>query len=215
MSVFSLTDLLRGLLRREELGRPLNPVLLLAANPRGAEVDELHLAGLAQHDVGGLQVAVIDSAAVHVRHGAGDLAEDQDELPKLGRLDLVERLPLDILEQELRPPDFEPGLLQPAIEHLGDRRVVQFLRRLEFGQRLLDVNLILGFLLADHLQGITLAARGLVADQQDRAAGAGPQCVDHAILHAGELGCARRVRHSVPHDSIGARSVRFGSGFHT
>ena len=59
---------------------------------------------------------------------------------------------------------------QPAIEDLGNRRMVQFLGRLEFGQGLLDINLIFRLLLADHLQGITLAAGRLVADQQDRAA---------------------------------------------
>ncbi len=198
MSVFSLTVLLVGLLRCDVLGRPLDPVLLLAADPGGAEVDELHLAGLVQHDVGGLQVAVEDPAAVHVRHRAGHLAEDQHELTQLGRLDLVERLALDVFHQQLGPLDLEPRLLQPAIEDLGDRRVVQLLRRLEFGQRLLDVDLILGLLLADHFQGITLAASRLVADQQDRAAGAGAERVDHAILHAGELGCTRRVRHAVP-----------------
>src|SRR5581483_10116525 len=57
---------------------------------------------------------------------------------------------------------------------------------------------VLGLLLPDHLQGITLTPGRLVADQQDRTAGAGAELVDHAIFHAGELGCTRRVRHAVP-----------------
>ena len=140
----------------------------------------------------------IDPAAVHVRQRRGDLAEDQHELPQLGRLDLVERLAVDVLHQQLDALDLEPRLLEPAIVDLGDRRMVELLGRLEFGQRLLDVNLVLGLLLADHLEGILLAAGRLVADQKDRAARAGAERVDHAILHAGELGRTRHVCHAVP-----------------
>ena len=43
--------LLDGLFRGHELGGSLDPILGLAAQPGGAEVDELHLAILRQHDV--------------------------------------------------------------------------------------------------------------------------------------------------------------------
>ena len=83
MSVFSSTTFSIGLFGRDVLRRPLNPVLFLAANPGRAEVDQLHLAVLGQHDVCRLQVAVIDPAAVHVRQRRGNLAEDQHELTQL------------------------------------------------------------------------------------------------------------------------------------
>ena len=161
--------LFRRLFGREVLGRSLDPVLVLTADPGGAEVDQLHLAVLGQHDVAGLQVAVVDPAAVHVRHRRGDLAEHEHELPQLRRLDLVERLALDVFQQQLDPLDLEPRLLEPAIVHLGDRRMVQLLGRFEFGQGLLDVNFVLGLLLADHLEGILLAASRFITDQKDRA----------------------------------------------
>ena len=112
------------------------------------------------------------------------LAKDQNELAELGRLDLVEGLAVDVLHQELDALDLEPRLLEPAIVDLGDRRVVQLLGGLEFGQRLLHVDLVFGLLLANHLEGVALAAGGLVADQQNRAAGTGAELVDHAVLHA-------------------------------
>ena len=88
--------------------------------------------------------------------------------------------------------DLEPRLPLAAIKDLGDRRMVQLLGGLELGLRLLDVDLVLGLVLADDLQGVALAAGGLVADQKDRASRALAERVDHAVLHSGELGRASR-----------------------
>ena len=150
----------------------------------------------------GFEVAVKDAATVHVRERRGHLSEDQHELAQLGRLDLVEALAIDVLHEQLAAGDLEPRLPLAEVVDLGDRRMVQLLRGLELGLRLLDVNVVLGLLLADDLQGIALAAGCFVTDQKDLASRAFAEFVDHAVLHSGEPGRARDVRHSEPH-SIG------------
>src|SRR5271157_3019793 len=190
--------LLDGLFRGHELRGSLDPILGLAANPGGAEVDELHLAVLRQHDVVRLEVAVKDTATVHVPERPGHLAEDQHELAQLGRLDLVEALAIDVLHQQLAAGDLEPSLPLAKVIDLGDGRMVQLLGGLELGLRLLDVDVVLGLLLADDLQSVTLASGGLVADQKDLASRALAELVDHAVLHSGKPGRARDVRHSEP-----------------
>ena len=93
MSVRSLTTLSDYLLGRHVLQASLDAVLVLAPDPCGAEVDDLHLAAAREHDVARLQVAVIDAAPVHVVQRRGHVDEQQDELAPLGRLELVERAP--------------------------------------------------------------------------------------------------------------------------
>ena len=149
--------LLDGLFRGHELRSSLDAVLGLAAEPGGAKVDQLHLTVLRQHDVVRLQVAVKDAASVHVRERRGHLAEDQDKLAKLGRLDLVEALAVDVFHQELGAGDLEPRLALAIIIDLGDRRMVELLRGLELGLGLLDEDVVLGLLLANDLEGIALA----------------------------------------------------------
>ena len=51
----------------------------------------------------------------------GDLVENQDELFDPRCLDLVERLALDVLHQQLDASDPEPGLLDPHVVDLDDR----------------------------------------------------------------------------------------------
>src|SRR5271157_4007350 len=76
--------------------------------------------------------------------------------------------------------------------------MVQLLGGLELGLRLLDVDVVLGLLLADDLQSVTLASSGLVADQKDLASRARAEFVDHAVLHSGKPGRARDLGHSEP-----------------
>src|SRR5271165_5651059 len=135
---------------------------------------------------------------MHMRERQGRLAEEQHELAQFGGLDLVEALTIDVLHQQLAAGDLEPSLSLVEIIDLGDRRMVQLLGGLELGLRLLDVDLVLGFLLADDLQSVALASGGLVADQKDLASRALAELVDHAVLHSGKPGRARDVRHSEP-----------------
>ena len=209
MSVFSSTTFSVGLLGRDEIRRPLDPVLVLAADPGRAEVDQFHLAVFGQHDVGRLQIAVIDPAAVHVRQRRRNLAENQHELAQLGRLDLVEGLAVDVFQQELDALDLEPRLFHPAIKNLGDGRMVELLGGFKFGHGLLDVDLVFGLLLANHLQGVAFAAGRLVADQEDRAPRTGAERVDHAIFHARELGRTGHIGHAVPRSCDKRVSIRF------
>ena len=57
------------------LGRPLDAALGLALDPGQAKVDDLHVAGTAEHDVVGLQVGVVDAAAVHVNEAGRHLSK--------------------------------------------------------------------------------------------------------------------------------------------
>jgi hypothetical protein len=76
--------------------------------------------------------------------------------------------------------------------------MVELLGCLEFGQRLLHEDFILGLLLPHHLERIALAPRRLVGDQQNGAARAIAKRIDHAIFHTGQLGGTGHFGHSVP-----------------
>ena len=65
--------------------RDVRPGRTLPEHLREAPVHDLHLAEGAHHDVAGLQVAVDDAAGVGVGHGLGDLLEDPEEAPEVGR----------------------------------------------------------------------------------------------------------------------------------
>src|SRR5262245_63992222 len=100
-------------------------MLVLAPNPCCSEIDQLHLTGLGEHDIAGLQVGVIDAAAMHMGQSRGDLAKDEDELTELWTLDLVERLAVDVFHQQFDAPDLEPRLLEAAVVDLGDGGVIE------------------------------------------------------------------------------------------
>jgi hypothetical protein len=55
-------------------------VRLDAEAPRQAEVEDLHLPGVAHHDVAGLDVAVDDALGVRRLERLGDLLRDADDL---------------------------------------------------------------------------------------------------------------------------------------
>ena len=193
-----VNDFFTRLFGGHKIGGPLDAVLLLAAHPGGAEVDQFDLAGLRQHDVGRLEVAVKDPPTVHVRQRRGDLVEDQDELVHRGPFDLVKRLAIDVLHQKLDARDLEPRALDPQVVDFGDGRMVQLLRNLVLDACLVDVDVVVGVLPLHHLEGITLAAGRLVADLQDRAACPGAEGAHDPVFHRTEFGSGRHVSHASP-----------------
>ena len=101
---------------------------------REAPVHHEDLAELAEHDVGGLEVAVDDAAAVGVRHGHAHLHEEVEharpaEPPhRIGvalreaRQDVLQRPPLDELHREERPLLLR---IDPDLVHRDDARVLE------------------------------------------------------------------------------------------
>ena len=104
MSVRSLTSLFLTGLRGHVLRRALHAVLRLALDPGQAEVDDLHLAGSAEHDVVRLQVGVADTCGGACGPApAAILCEDLHELRQRQQRHLVERLAVDVLDEQVRP----------------------------------------------------------------------------------------------------------------
>jgi hypothetical protein len=142
--------------------------------------------GARQHDVHRLQVAVIDPLAVHVHQRIGHADEDQDPLAQRGVLQRVEDPAVDVLHQEVDARDAQPLAVGPAVVDLQQARVIEPLRHLELVQGLGDVDVVAGVLPLDDLHRERLA-RPLLPDQQDRAAGAGTQRLDHLVFHLRQL----------------------------
>ena len=118
-------------LRGHVLGRALDAVLALALDPGQAVVDDLDVAGAAEHDVVRLQVGVIDLPAVHVDQARGDAFEDLHQVRQSDAAAAVERLAVDILDEQVNLADAEQPVLLlfqgvdldevGVIEHLGRR----------------------------------------------------------------------------------------------
>jgi hypothetical protein len=84
-----------GLLGGHVAGSALDPLLHRADRARLAEVDQLHLALIVDHDVGGLQVRMHEASLVHVGEGPRDLDEDVDRALEVVEGMLIDRLGVD------------------------------------------------------------------------------------------------------------------------
>ena len=98
-----------------------------------------------QHDVVRLHVGVQDALAVHVRQAGRDQAQDPDQLRQRQRRHLVERLAVDVLDQQVRLLDAEQPILDLLQRvNLDEVRVVELLRDVEFVLGLVEKLLLLG-----------------------------------------------------------------------
>ena len=153
-------------------GVPWTRSLDLALDAGQAEVDDLHVAGSAEQDVVGLEVAVIDAAAVHVDHAVGHALEDLHQQRQRQRRAGVQRLAVDVLDEQVRLADAEHPVLDRlqgvdldevgVVEHLGDAELVL---------GLFEVLLVFGPADGDDFEGVVLAVGG-AADVEDLAVGA-------------------------------------------
>ncbi len=94
-----------------------------ARGSRQAEVHQLR-AGLGEHDVAGLQVAVDDPGAVGAVQGVGDLpadAEDVGQRQRAAREPLGQRLPVDQFHDQIVDSTFAPHVVQSADVRMIER----------------------------------------------------------------------------------------------
>ena len=167
-----------GLFRGDVLRRALDAVLGLALDTGQAEVDDFHVAGPAEQDVVGLEVAVVDAAAVHVDHAVGHALEDLHHHRQRDARAGVQGLAVDVFDEQVGLADAEHPVLDRfqgvdldevgVFEHLGDA---------EFVLGLFEELLVVGTVDGHDLEGVVLAVGG-AADVKDLAVGAGAERAD-------------------------------------
>jgi hypothetical protein len=120
----------RQVLRRSDDRRRLRHRADAAAQrPRDTEVHHLDLAGLGEHDVSGLDVAVDDAVPVAEVERGADVGHDLEcpalLQPGLDRQDLFQGSAVHVLHDDVRQFLAGGSMLLAGVVHGHDRRVVQ------------------------------------------------------------------------------------------